>query len=242
MIDVLKTDKGTSRENNQDALDCVTNANEDKIYILCDGMGGYKGGEIAASESVKFIKNRFKKNSFTNIDECKKWLYESIMAVNKKIRTMSQKDVELSKMGTTLVCLVITKEFKVYASVGDSRIYAYNHKELLQLSEDQTFANALLKAGYISEKEALIHPKKNLLLCAIGSSDEDLDIQIKEITGKYNYLMCSDGLYNMVEHKDILKVINSNELITNRADTLINLANNNGGKDNVSVILVEECL
>lgn len=242
MNDALKTDIGASREINQDYLDKETNADGDVIYILCDGMGGYKGGEIAASECSKFVKTAFKKITFTDVDSIKKWLYETIMSANKKIIDMALSNREYSKMGTTIVCLVICKNHKVYASVGDSRIYAYGHRELNQLSEDQTFANALLKAGYINEKEAKIHPKKNLLISAIGSNEDDLDIQIKEIIGHHNYLLCSDGLYNMIEKRAILKILNSNEDLQRKADLLIDTANNNGGRDNVSVILVEGCL
>ena len=109
------------------------------------------------------------------------------------------------------------------------------------MSVDQTFAQALLNAGYISEKEALIHPKKNLLLCAIGSSEDDLDIQINQ-TNETNYLLCSDGLYNMVNHKEMFKILNTDDELEIKAQNLINLANSNGGKDNISVILVEDCL
>lgn len=242
MINVLKSDKGLVRETNQDYVDYGFNSNNDKIYILCDGMGGYKGGEVASNECVKLIKNKFKDTSFNDLDEAKNWLYETILKANKKINTLAQKNTELDKMGTTLVCLIITKDFRLYASVGDSRIYAYNHKEFTQISEDQTFAQALLKAGYINEKEAAIHPKKNVLLSAIGSSEDDLDIQIKEIQGKHNYLLCSDGLYNMVDNKEIFKTIISNNELELKAQRLIDLANNNGGRDNISVILVEECL
>ena len=180
MSEALVTDKGTTREINQDYLASAINQCGDKIYILCDGMGGYKGGEVASYECSKSIIDAFKKSEFIDIHSAKQWLYDSILEANKKITTLAQESLEYDKMGTTVVCLLVTKNFKVYASVGDSRIYAYNHRELIQLSEDQTFANALLKAGYISEKEALIHPKKNLLICAIGSQEEDLDIQINE--------------------------------------------------------------
>jgi protein phosphatase len=144
-------------------------------------------------------------------------------------------------MGTTFVGLLLADDFKLYASVGDSRIYGYNHKEFTQLSYDQTFTNALLQAGYINEKEAEIHPKKNMLLCAIGSSDEsELDVQIKEINGEYNFLICSDGLYNMVDDKEICKIVSSSEVTSTKAMELIDLANINGGRDNISVILVED--
>ena len=239
--EALKTDIGTTRDINQDVLGIEINKNGDKLYILCDGMGGYKGGEIAAKECVEYIKTSFIDTSFCDVKEVEKWLYDTIVLANKRINGLAIKNSDLEKMGTTLVCLIVNKNFKVYASVGDSRIYSYSHKELVQLSVDQTFAQALLNAGYISEKEALIHPKKNLLLCAIGSSEDDLDIQINQ-TNETNYLLCSDGLYNMVNHKEMFKILNTDDELEIKAQNLINLANSNGGKDNISVILVEDCL
>ena len=194
MNEALITDIGSTRETNQDTLAIETNLVGDKIYILCDGMGGYKGGEIASLECSRFMAEDFKRSEFSSVDSIKEWLFNAIKNANKKINEISKKNSELEKMGTTIVCLVVTKNYKVYASVGDSRIYSYNHKEITQLSEDQTFANALLKAGYINEKEAEIHPKKGVLLSAIGSSDDELDIQINEIIDNNNYLLCSDGL------------------------------------------------
>lgn len=241
MNNALKTDIGLNRDTNQDLIDVVHNQYNDTIYILCDGMGGYKGGEIAASECSKIIKKEFEKAKFKDVLSIKEWLYIVIKKANKAINAIAKKNAELEKMGTTIVCLVISGNHKVYASVGDSRIYSYNHKNLTQLSEDQTFAQALLKAGYINQKEADIHPKKNLLLCAIGSNEDDLDIQIKE-TNEENYLLCSDGLYNMIDHKELHKIITNNEELDKKAQTLIDVANQNGGKDNISVILVEGCL
>lgn len=242
MNDVLKTDIGINREINQDYLDKAFNSQGDLIYVLCDGMGGYKGGEVAAFECSKYITTKFEQSSFIDINEAKDWLYYTILEANEKILQLSQTNVEYNKMGTTVICLIISEKFNVYASVGDSRIYTYNNKELNQLSEDQTFTNALLKAGYISEKEAKIHPKRNILISAIGSHPDDLDIQIKEIEGNNNYLLCSDGLYTMIDKKGILKILNIDSDLKSKADKLIDLANENGGKDNVSVILVEEHL
>ena len=241
MNEALKTDIGSTREVNQDTLAMEVNQDGDKIYVLCDGMGGYKGGEVASLECTNFIKNTFKNTKFNNAEEIKLWLYETILSANTRINSLAKDIQELNKMGTTVLCLVISKVANIYASVGDSRLYSYNHKELIQVSEDQTFAMALLKAGYINEKEALVHPKKNLLLSAVGSNEEDMDIQIKEISMS-NYLLCSDGLYNMVSNKEIHKILNTNQEIEARAQLLIDCANNNGGKDNVSVILVEGLL
>lgn len=240
MSDALKTDKG-NREENQDSIAVEARLDGARLYILCDGMGGHKGGAIASSECVKYVRGEFRKSKFTTLEDAKNWIYEVILRANDKINEIAKNDLSYEGMGTTFVGLMITENFSLYASVGDSRIYGYNHKEFTQFSYDQTFTNALLKAGYINEKEAEIHPKKNMLLCAVGSSDpSELDIQVKEIEGEYNYLICSDGLYNMVDDKTICKVLNNGDSPSNKAMELIDLANINGGRDNISVILVED--
>ena len=172
--------------------------------------------------------------------EAKEWLYKMILKANREIIAAGNKDVSLKGMGTTVVCLLVSKEFKVCASVGDSRLYSYNKKNLTQISEDQTFAAALFKAGYINEKEVKTHPRRGMLLCAIGTSpNNSLDVQIKEVKGKDNYLLCSDGLYNMVSEEEIEVVLNSKKSVEEKVDLLIQKANDAGGKDNITVNIVE---
>ena len=240
MSEALKTDKG-NREENQDSIAVETRVDGTRLYILCDGMGGHKGGAIASMECVKYMRGEFRKSKFTTLEDAKNWIYEAIVNANNKINELAKKDLSLEGMGTTFVGLMIANDYKLYASVGDSRIYGYNHKEFTQFSYDQTFTNALLKAGYINEKEAEIHPKKNMLLCAVGSTNpSELDVQVKEIEGEYNFLVCSDGLYNMIDDKEICKIVSSPGTTSHKARELIDLANINGGKDNISVILVED--
>ena len=240
MNSYLMTDKGLARNSNQDDVLGLVKENGDSLYVLCDGMGGHIGGAIACKKCINVFKKEFSKSKYKNIEEAKNWLYEMILKANKEIINAGVKDTSLRGMGTTVVCLLVSKEFKVYASVGDSRIYAYNKKNLTQVSEDQTFAAALYKAGYINKKEAKNHPRRSMLLCAVGSvPNEALDVQIKEITGNDNYLICSDGLYNMVEDTKIKKILNEEISVKEKVDRLIEEANDNGGFDNISVILLE---
>jgi len=236
----LMTDKGLARSSNQDDVLSVTKDNGDSLYVLCDGMGGHAGGSIASKKCINVFKNCFKRSKYNDVESAKEWLYKTILKANKEIIAEGNKDVKLKGMGTTVVCFLVSKEFKVYASVGDSRLYSYNKKNLTQISEDQTFAAALYKAGFINEKEAKNHPRRSMLLCAVGTSPSSaLDVQVKEIKGNDNYLICSDGLYNMVEDNKIKKILDENISVKEKADRLINEANDNGGFDNVSVILLE---
>lgn len=240
MNSFLMTDKGLARNTNQDDVLGVVKENGDSLYVLCDGMGGHIGGAIACKKCINIFKKDFNKSKYSNVEEAKQWLYKTIIKANKEIISAGNKDVSLKGMGTTVVCMLISKEFKVYASVGDSRLYLYNKKQFKQISEDQTFAAALYKAGYINKKEAINHPRRSMLLCAVGSTPNGaLDVQIKEVVGNDNYLICSDGLYNMVDEVKIKKILDEKISLKDKADKLINEANDNGGFDNISVILLE---
>lgn len=244
MNSYLITDKGLARSSNQDAVLSIEKSNGDKLYVLCDGMGGHAGGAVACKLCIETLKKAFVKSKYSDLQTAKEWLYKTILKANKDIIMASNKDIGLKGMGTTIVCLLISNDFKVYASVGDSRLYSYNKKKIKQINEDQTFAMALYKAGYISEKEVKNHPRRSMLLCAVGASSSNaLDVQVDEVKGKnLNYLICSDGLYNMVEDNKIKKILDENISIKEKAEKLVNAANDNGGFDNISVILLEDYL
>ena len=234
------SDIGKKRNENQDKIFVSEENSELKLFIVADGMGGHSGGALACKKCINVFKKEFNKSKYTNSEEAKLWLYKMILKANKEIIALGDKDPGLRGMGTTVVSVIVSKNFKVFASVGDSRLYAYNKKSLTQLSEDQTFAAALYKAGYINKKEAKNHPRRNMLLCAVGSVPNNaLDVQIKDIEGNDNYLICSDGLYNMVEDNRIKSILNEDITIKEKVDKLIEEANDNGGFDNVSVILLE---
>ena len=240
MNSYLMTDKGLARNSNQDDVLGIIKSDGDALYVLCDGMGGHMGGAIACKKCINIFKKEFNKSKYSSSTEAKEWLYKMILKANREIIAAGNKDVSLKGMGTTVVCLLISKDFKVYASVGDSRLYSYNKKHLTQLSEDQTFAAALYKAGYINKKEAKNHPRRSMLLCAVGSAPNSaLDVQVKDIEGNDNYLICSDGLYNMVEETRIKKILDEDVTLKEKVDKLIEEANDNGGFDNISVILLE---
>lgn len=240
MNSYLMTDKGIARNNNQDDVLSVVKENGDSLYVLCDGMGGHAGGAVACKKCINVFKSEFNKSKYKTVEEAKEWIYKTILKANKDIIDAGNRNGNLKGMGTTVVCLLVSKDFKVYGNVGDSRLYAYNKKSLTQISEDQTFAVALYKAGYINKKEVKNHPRKNMLLCAVGCAPgNSLDVQIKKLEGNNNYLLCSDGLYNMVEDQKIKKILDENISIKEKVDRLIEEANDNGGFDNISVIIVE---
>ena len=229
---------GRHRENNQDCVDLVKKDNM-TFAILCDGMGGESGGSIASSMCIKFLTNAFV-NEFKKEYDVDNWLKHTIIRANDDILKFASINPKLLGMGTTLVCLLVMDDTCFYASVGDSRLYSYNKKEIKQLSEDQTLVATLLRGGYISEQEAVNHPKRSLLLSAVGSSTSDqLDIQIRKVSLEENFLLCSDGLYNMLDKGEIFKILKEDEEISEKTQRLISRANENGGYDNIGIILLE---
>ncbi len=235
-----KSDIGKQRDVNQDGVLYLTKDNY-IFALLCDGMGGINGGGLASKTCLEVAKKEFEKEfDFQDIEDIKKWLYKLILKANKKIKKLASFDDSLYGMGTTFLAVLISGENKVFASVGDSRLYLLNQKELKQLSEDQTFVAALLRAGYISERQAKVHPRRSMLLSVVGGgSDEEMDIQINTIEEKGTLLLCSDGLYNMVKDSQIMAILKEEIPLTARGDKLMNAANEAGGFDNVSVILLE---
>jgi len=235
-----KTDIGHLRQTNEDSTTALVNKNGDLLSLICDGMGGHLGGFYASSKSIELFEAEFKKApAFTKVREIYDWIYKTTENVNRELFNKSNQDNNYKGMGTTMVCCIISKNIKVYANIGDSRIYKFENKEFTQLSEDQTLVGALLKAGYLNKEEAKTHPKRSMLLNALGTNPQ-LDVQINSFEMKKGYiLLCSDGLYNMVSEEEIETVLNSKKSVEEKVDTLIQKANDAGGKDNITVNIVE---
>ncbi|HHU59436.1 TPA: serine/threonine-protein phosphatase [bacterium] len=239
MNSFFKSDIGRNRSTNQDEV-VVVKKDELILAILCDGMGGPKGGQFAARTCIGVFKEEFSKFNLENETKTKDWLYKTTIKANDKILKKAKSDTSSSGMGTTLVALLITPKFDVFASVGDSRLYRYDEDKFTQLSEDQTFVAALLRAGYISNEQAKDHPRKSMLLSAVGSGESiDLDVQINTIEEKGNYFLCSDGVYNMLSDVEIFAVLSSKLKISDKGNKIVDLSNEKGGIDNIGVIILE---
>ena len=235
-----KTDIGHLRQTNEDSTTAIENKNGDVLSLICDGMGGHLGGFYASSKAIELFEAEFKSAPvFNKIRDIYDWIYQTTELVNRELFNKSNRDNNYKGMGTTMVCCVITEKHRVYANIGDSRIYKLENKEMVQLSEDQTLVGALLKAGYLSKEEAASHPKRSMLLNALGTNPQ-LDIQINSFELKKGYLLlCSDGLYNMLSEEEIESVLGSKKGVREKVDILIQMANDAGGKDNITVNIVE---
>lgn len=233
------TDIGEKRKINQDYVYCCTEAvgKLPNLFIVADGMGGHNAGDFASRFCVEeFIKQLDLIESETPITLIEKILYET----NRKLITKAKEEINLDGMGTTFVIATIFDDIMYVANVGDSRLYVI-HEDMKQITEDHSLVEAMVKTGEINRQEARVHPNKNIITRALGAGD-DVKADFFEVKLKKGdtVLMCSDGLTNMIEDeviKTIIKEHNSN--IEKAAETLIKKANENGGKDNIAIVLIQ---
>lgn len=239
---LAKSDIGRAREMNQDSYYASDlEKDELKLYILADGMGGYKGGEIASSVAVTsaktYINNNFKKvkkdrESILNL------LRDAVEYANMMVYEKSQEDVELHDMGTTLdVCLLYNNKVFI-GHVGDSRVYRIRKNIIRKITTDHSYVEKLVREGTITKEEAYNHPKKNMLMKALGTNSlVEPDVICKGFLKDDILLMCSDGLTNMIRENEIYNLLLKNP--ENPEEALIKRANDLGGYDNITTIIVD---
>ena len=241
IIAYAKSDVGKVREMNQDAYFISDSSSEVKLYILADGMGGYKGGEIASNLAVKCTKN-YIENNFRETPKDRENLLQLVASsmeyANMIVYEKSKENKEYEGMGTTLeVCLIYNN--KVYIGhIGDSRIYRIRKDFIRKLTTDHSYVQKLVKEGTITKEEAEVHPKKNMLLKALGcNAFVEPDVAVKGFLKEDILLISSDGLTNMVKQDDIFQIATGN--IEKAPQRLVDLANENGGMDNITVVIIK---
>lgn len=235
------THKGMVRDNNEDNL-IVVEKQRFKLYAVADGMGGHKAGEIASNIAINVIKEYFDCDS----DEFKvpKFINESIKEANKIIKEKSTNDENYHGMGTTVTLAVIDslENIAYIGNVGDSRTYLIRNNEIKQITEDHTYVYELLKQGRITVDEARNHPKRNVITRAIGSEDfVQVDIFEIELLDGDILLLCSDGLIAHLSDEKILETIKTYGC-SEGVNKLIKLSNDYGGRDNITVIIIDNNL
>jgi len=250
LTDVLEvvrlTDIGRKREHNEDA---VASDMEMGLVVLADGMGGYKAGEVASEIAVLTIVAELKESMLAlqpgQIDMAEgmqaesRLIYDAVAKANASIYSVSQSQPQCAGMGTTLVMGLFTNDKLLVAHIGDSRMYRLRGAEFVQMTEDHSLLQEQIKSGLITPEQAKLSANKNLVTRALGIDPEvELELHEYEVEAGDIYLLCSDGLSDLVEDADIhltLATLSANlELAANQ---LIQMANDNGGKDNISVIL-----
>ena len=236
-----RTDIGKVRVSNEDQAIALTNASGNVLLVVCDGMGGQNKGDLASSLAVHTIMTSFKsRKGFMNAYFGKMWVSKAIREANKSIYEQSQSNPNYRGMGTTVTLLLIIKDVAILGHVGDSRCYFLkNHHDLVQMSEDQTYVNYLLRTGQITAEEALTHPKRHVLMNALGIyPSASVDIKTFPYLNE-EVLLCSDGLYNNVPFDNIAAIVKGNDTIEQKVNELIAIGNKNGGSDNIAVVLWE---
>ena len=235
-----KTDIGKVREINQDYYYISDSLDEVQLYMLADGMGGYRGGEIASKLAIQSAKN-YIENNFKQIEKDKDSIIQlvgsSVEYANMIVYEKSKENKELEGMGTTLdVCLIYNNRVFI-GHVGDSRVYRIRKEFMRKLTQDHSYVQKLVKDGKITKEEAEVHPKKNMLMRAIGcSAFVEPDVSVKGFLKDDILVMTSDGLTNMVEEKRIYELVKQD--INTATNNLVNEANSAGGYDNITVIII----
>ena len=235
------TDKGIVRSTNQDAY-LFGNLKTDASWaIVCDGMGGANGGTVASTNAVKIISEYFQ-SSFQEsmtLNSIKALLQSSVYGANVRLYDMSNKIESLAGMGTTVVAVIVSNNIAQIAHVGDSRAYLFDDGKLTQITKDHSIVQSMVDSGEITPEEALRHPNKNVITRALGVKEE-VEIEYNEIdfSPSQKLLICTDGLTNYVPVEKIEEILNNNPIDV-CTKLLVDLANNNGGGDNISLVIIE---
>lgn len=237
-----ETDIGMQRHSNQDCYSVVDLSFGGFCAVVCDGMGGHAGGNIASKTAVECICRELNNNFRENITvaSIKNVIENAIVHANLDVLDAAGKNDDLQGMGTTVVIAVLYNGNCIVANVGDSRCYFAHNGEIKQLTKDHSLVQEMVDAGYITADEAVHHPRKNIITRALGIAD-DVEIDFFEISFGCDdkLLLCTDGLSNHVSDEDILSILTDTD-IQNCAEKLISLANKNGGSDNITAVVISE--
>ncbi len=233
------TDIGKKRKLNQDYVYASEQAvgNLPNLFIVADGMGGHKAGDFASKCTVETIcdlaSRSFEKNPVLI-------LKKAIETANGSIRRKAAEDESYEGMGTTVVAASCLGKYLQIANVGDSRLYVIGDG-IKQITKDHSLVEEMIRIGGIDRSAARNHPDKNIITRAIGANDTvEIDFFSVELKPREKVLMCSDGLTNMLEDEEIRRIVQGSGSIEGRAKELVSAANDRGGRDNISVILIEQ--
>ena len=232
-----KTDTGSKRSNNQDSIyySDMPVGPLPNLYIVADGMGGHRAGDQASKMAIDIAVDFIKKSTIENPIAV---LKRAMIFANNEIYKTASRDPDLRGMGTTMVAAVCQDEKLYVANIGDSRLYSVGN-EIKQITMDHSLVEELIRDGKLERKKGRNHPEKNIITKAMGSKEEVIpDFFEIDINPEDKYLLCSDGLSNMVEDDEIRDIVIDNEDLRETAQALIDRANYYGGADNISVVII----
>ncbi len=238
---VGKTDIGMVRDTNQDAFKIVALGTGSGLALVCDGMGGARGGDTASTIAKKVITETIQKTyqDVMGAEAVKAMVLEAVASANRAIYQTAKDHPEYTGMGTTVVLSLLHQKRAYIAHVGDSRLYLMREHSLTQITRDHSFIQEMVDRGEISPEEARVHPNKNIITRAVGVHwDVDVDFYSLDLYPGDKLLLCTDGLTNLCPDEKLADVISSDS-IEEAAETLICTANQEGGHDNITVVIVE---
>ena len=225
-----RTDVGRLRKNNQDAV-ILGNG----LVGVADGMGGHKGGEIA-SAGLRDGLLRETKDCLPDVNQ----LQQAVSTVNRELWEQQEKDISLSGMGTTLTVIWPAEKEMIIGQVGDSRAYLLRNDELIQVTQDHSMVADMVRKGVLTEEQAACHPMRNYITRAVGTEDTiAIDITTHDRKQGDRWLICSDGLYGMVSRDELHQMMKTDNL-EKAADHMLQAALEGGGKDNISLVLLQD--
>lgn len=230
------TDPGKVRDHNEDSVIIVENRSKEILLAVADGMGGHLAGEVASSIAISHIGKRFKElSSIGNKEDAIHWLQETVSEANVLIYKYTVEHPESKGMGTTLVTAIITPDMLLFGNIGDSSGFVMRKNKIHKITTDHTLVNLLVKSGELTEEEAKEHPRKNVLMKALGATTTvDMDIFDVE-TDVDGVMLCSDGVTNMLDFEQIERVLNEELTAEEKVTKIVHKCNNRGGNDNISV-------
>lgn len=247
VIDRVKTfyltDAGRVRTHNEDSVTILKNKSNEYLLMVADGMGGHRKGEVASSIALTHLGKRFTDSaSIGTKHDAVTWLNDNINEINRSILDYTAENEDSVGMGSTLVVAILTNDYLIFGNIGDSSGYVLKDGKLHKVTKDHTLVNLLVQAGNLTEEQAKYHPKKNVLMRALGATDKaELDI-FDIVDFEFDGIMlCSDGLTSLLTDEQIEKVLDDQEIsIEEKVQKLIHKCNARGGNDNVSIAYLEK--
>jgi len=232
------TNIGMQRKVNQDYVYCNKDAigSLPNLYIVADGMGGHKAGDYASRCCVESMIQEVKGDSLKSPVSI---LEHAIQKANETVLRESKKNVEYEGMGTTVVVATIVDDTLHVGNIGDSRLYVIRDR-IEQITQDHSLVETMVRTGELMPEDARFHPNKNIITRALGTN-EDVKADFFEVKLEKadTILLCSDGLSNMVEDREIERIVKETQDVEKASETLVELANQNGGTDNIAIVMIQ---
>jgi PPM family protein phosphatase len=241
---VFKTDPGRVRQHNEDNGGIFVNGDNYRLAIVADGMGGHRAGDVASKMTINLLQKAWEESqNIRTAEQAEEWLKLKINEVNQQLFQHANSHTECEGMGTTIIAAICTDHFVTVAHIGDSRCFILNESGYKQLTEDHSLVNELVRTGQISREDAENHPRKNVILRALGT-EQNVEMDLLTIIFEEGdiLLICSDGLSNKVSEKEMIEILSNEETHDQRAESFIRLANHYGGEDNITLVIVEHSI